>query len=97
MLLCKSLPDEFLCHSNAVCLAYTNLSPTLSPQRLQTSSVMENISLILPIFISHLFHIQLTLTRMHQAQENIKRVKRKSNGLWQFECGSRGKSFVSSS
>jgi hypothetical protein len=36
---------------------------------------------------SSLSHIQLTLTRMHQAQENIKRVKRKSNGLWQFECG----------
>lgn len=59
-------------------------------------SVMENISLILPIFISHLAHIQLPLTRMHQAQENIKRVKRKSNGLRQFECESRGKSFVSS-
>lgn len=30
---------------------------------------------------------QLALTCLHQAQENIKRVKRKSNGLWQFECG----------
>lgn len=61
------------------------------------SSVMENISLILPIFISpslsHTFALvristkRLTLTRMHQAQENIKLVKRKSNGLRQFECG----------
>ena len=38
---------------------------------------------------------QLTLTRMHQAQENIKRVKRKSNGLWQFELRmeTKGKKF----
>jgi hypothetical protein len=40
---------------------------------------------------SSLSHTQLTLTRMHQAQENIKRVKRKSNGLWQFECEVKGR------
>jgi hypothetical protein len=46
---------------------------------------------------SSLSHIQLTLTRMHQAQENKERVKRKSNGLWQFELWmEQGKSFVSS-
>lgn len=35
-------------------------------------------------------HLPPSPIRMHQSQENIKRGKRKSNGLWQFECGSGG-------
>lgn len=101
---CRLLSDEFtlpfkLCMSR-LCDAFHRTSSTTSTifsfppsSMLLTNIVCYGKHIVYPanFHFSSLSHTQLTLTRMHQAQENIKRVKRKSNGLWQFECGVEGK------